>query len=122
MRQTAKHVKPRAAATTETLTGLLAEHVMGWDIAPDRFLIGMRRWLPRSRFQPTERIQDAFRVLEKVAPQQYMMGADKTSGFWVQVRIGGAVGEAQGASKPQVIICAITRALGIEVQQGVLDG
>jgi hypothetical protein len=56
--------------TDESLTALLAQKVMGWNVAPDRSLIGNRSWIPRWRFQPTEKLDDAFRLLEKVQPEQ----------------------------------------------------
>jgi hypothetical protein len=55
--------------TGERLTAILAQRVMGWRVAPDRFLMGNRRWSPRWRFQPTERVKDAYRLLERAAPQ-----------------------------------------------------
>jgi len=73
--------------TGERLTAILAEKVMGWSVGPDRFLMGNRRWQPRWRFQPTENLDDAFRVLEKAAPQEYAMG-DHGKGFYVRVRVG----------------------------------
>ena len=104
-----------AMSGNEQLAVLLAQRVMGWGIAPDRFLLGKRRWIPRWRFQPTENLDDAFKLLEKAAPQDYTMGGD-SKGFWVRVRIGDSTGEADGASKPRAITCAIARALGIEVE------
>ena len=46
--------------TGKQLTATLAERVMGWRVGPDRFQIGNRGWIPRGRFRPTERLQDAF--------------------------------------------------------------
>jgi len=51
--------------TSDVVTARLAERVMGWSVAPDRYLIGNRSWIPRWRFQPLERLEDAFRLLEK---------------------------------------------------------
>lgn len=100
--------------TTYHLTAILAERVMGWGVGPDRFTMGGRRWLPRWRFRPTENLADAFEVLEKVAAEEYAMGADD-EGFWVRVRIGRVTGEARGRSKPRAITLALARALGLEV-------
>ena len=102
--------------TSEQFTAVLAERVMGWGVGPDRFLMGNRGWMPRWRFQPTESLVDAFRLLEEAAPQEYSMCGDNKGNFWVQVRIGGGTGAADGASKPRAITCAIARALGIEVE------
>src|SRR5713226_4945716 len=88
----------RPAMTPERLTSLLAERVMGWGVGPDRFLTGGRCWLPRWRFQPAERIEDAFRLLEQTAPQEYSMGATENGGFWVKVRVADSIGEAREPS------------------------
>ena len=102
--------------STATLTAQLAERVMGWGVAPDRFLVGNRRWMPRWRFQPMEKLEDAFRLLEQAAPQFYSMGSAADSGaFSVKVCIGGKVGEAQDKSKPRAITLAVARSIGLEV-------
>jgi len=101
--------------TTDRLTAILAERVMGWSVAPDRLLLGDRRWQPRWRFQPTENLDDAFRLLEKAAPQNYSMG-DDGKGFWARVRIGKTVSEARQSSMPRAIAFAVARAFGIEVE------
>ena len=51
--------------TVEQLTALLAEHLLGWTPAPDRFLLPNRRWMPRWRFQPFKSLSDAFQLLER---------------------------------------------------------
>jgi hypothetical protein len=102
--------------TTEMLTSLLAQRVLGWTVAPDRFLMGDRHWLPRWRFKPIENLSDAFQLLDGAAPDEYIMTGGNHGGFRVLVRIGKATGEACGASKPRAITTAIARALGIEVE------
>jgi hypothetical protein len=102
--------------TNENLTALLAKRVMGWGVGPDRFLTGNRGWMSRWRFQPTEKLADALRLLEKAAPEEYNMGGDSEGNVWVHIRIGDTTAEACGASKPHAITCAIARALGIEVE------
>jgi hypothetical protein len=101
--------------TTERLTTLLAERILGWKVGPDRFTMGRRQWLPRWRFQPVQRMEDAFRVLERAAPQEYAMGAAENGGFWARVRIGGVTGEARESSQARAITFAIARAIGLEV-------
>jgi hypothetical protein len=100
--------------TAEALTAELAQKVMGWNVAPDRFLIGNRSWIPRWRFQPLERLEDAFRLLEKAKPEQYSMGLDGSGSFSVEVRIGGKLGVARNELKPRAITLALARALGLE--------
>ncbi len=99
----------------EDLTTLLARHVMGWVVVPERFLVGKRRWIPRWRFQPTERLEDAFRLLEAAAPRWYSMGRDGQGPFRVQVQIGQETGNAQDLSKPRAITLAVARALKLRV-------
>jgi hypothetical protein len=100
----------------EDLTTLLAQHVMGWGVAPERFLVGKRRWIPRWRFQPAERLEDAFRLLEEAAPRRYSMGRDGQGPFRVQVQIGQETGRAQDVSKPRAITLAVARAIKLQVE------
>ena len=102
--------------TTEQLTANLAERVMGWTVGPDRFMMGNRIWTPRWRFRPTEILEDAFRLLNAAAPQEYNICGDDKGSINVRVRIGGTAGEARGTSKPLIITYAIARAVGIEVE------
>jgi hypothetical protein len=107
--------------TVEVFTALLAERVMHWRVGPGRFLMGDRRWLPRWRFKPAERLQDAFRLLEQAAPDEYSMGAAENGCFWVKVRVAGTTGEAIEPSKARAITYAIARAFGIEVDSSSLE-
>jgi hypothetical protein len=102
--------------TLDQLTAVLAARVLHWRATPDRFLTGQRGWMPRWKFQPTEKLADALRLLEKAAPEEYTMRGDSEGNVRVHVRIGDATGEACGGSKPRAITCAIARALGIEVE------
>jgi hypothetical protein len=102
--------------TDDHFTALLAERVMAWSVAPDRFLLGGRRWLPRWRFRPFEKLDDAFQLLEKAGPEDYLMG-DDGKGFWVRIRIGKTIAEARDISKPRAITLAVARAVGIEAEQ-----
>ena len=106
----------KRSMSSDHLAALLAECVMGWRVGPDRFLMGNRGWMPRWRFQPTEQLADALRLLEKAAPDEYNMRGDSEGNVRVHIRIGDTTGEACGASKPRAITCAIARALGIEVE------
>src|SRR5450432_1365048 len=102
--------------TSDQLTALLAERVMGWTVGPDRFMTGNRSWISRWRFQPVEKLADALRLLEVAAPQEYSLRGDSEGNSLVHVRIGNATGEACSASKPCAITWAIARAVGIEVE------
>lgn len=101
--------------TAETLTAVLAKRVMGWGVGPDRFTTSSRHWLPRWRFQPTRSLEDAFRLLEQVAPREYAMGASEDGAFWATVRLAGTTGEARESSQPRALTFAIARAVGIQV-------
>jgi hypothetical protein len=100
--------------TPERLTEILAEHIMGWSVGPDRFTMGGRRWLPRWRFQPTARQADAFRLLEAAAAEEYTSGSE-TDGFWAKVCIRGVTGQAHERTQPLAITVAVARAVGLEV-------
>ena len=100
--------------TEDQLAAKLAERVMGWKVGPDRFGMGDRQWQPRWRCQPTERVADAFRLLERAAPQEYAMGAAENGGFRAMVRIAGVAGEAREPSQARAITFAIARAMGID--------
>lgn len=102
--------------TPEHLTALLAQRIMGWTVGPDRFMMGNRGWTPRWRFQPAAKLDDAFRLLEEAAPQEFSICGDDKGSIHVRVRIDGTAGEAQGNSKPLTITYAIARAVGIEVE------
>jgi hypothetical protein len=101
----------------EHLTGRLARQVMDWKVGPDRFVMDGRRWLPRWRFKPLERLADAIRLLEHAAPQEYAMGASENGGFWARIRIAGVTGEARESSQARALTLAIARAIGIDVEE-----
>ncbi|MGD1095844.1 MAG: hypothetical protein ABSB35_28110 [Bryobacteraceae bacterium] len=103
------------ATINDDLTNVLARHVMKWDIGVDRFLMGRRKWIPCWRFQPMERLEDAFRLLEVAAPQEYTMSREGPGPFCVRVRISGKTGEARDRSMPRAISLAVSRALQIQV-------
>ncbi|SRR6266481_345284 len=100
--------------TAETLTALLAERVMKWSTAPDRFLMGKRRWIPRWRFQPLTSLEDAFRLLESAASSYTLYGSSDAT-FTAEVCAAGRTGSASGQSKATTITVAVARAIGIQV-------
>jgi hypothetical protein len=100
--------------TNEHITAILAERVMGWDVAPDRFLIGGRRWLPRWRFQPLANLEDAFRLLDEAATK-YTLTAAADGTFTARVWVADRSGSASGKSKAKTITVAIAEAIGIQV-------
>jgi len=97
----------------DELTALLAERVMGWKAAPDRFMKPGRSWMPRWRFQPFEELEDAFQLLDRAA-ESFRLTSDNHRGFTAEVHIRGRHGMASGVCKARMITTAIARALGLE--------
>jgi hypothetical protein len=107
---------PVLKVTSEDLSAILAARVMKWCVTSDRFVLDGRRWLPRWRFRPTERIEDAFRLLEALNPEEYIMRGRRADEFWVRVRLHkGGVGEASDKSQARAITYAVARAIGVDV-------
>jgi hypothetical protein len=100
--------------TNEQLAAILAERVMGWHVGPERFQMGNRGWIPRGRFRPTERLQDAFRLVLAAEPTEYNMGGGKDEECWARVRIGESSGKASAPSMPAALCRALAQAIGIE--------
>lgn len=90
---------------------------MGWSAAPDRFLMGNRKWIPRWRFAPLTNLADAFRLLDAAKPVEYAISGRATGEFRVRVRLAGGTGEARDTSKPRAIAYAVARAIGISLEQ-----
>jgi hypothetical protein len=88
---------------------------MGWRVGPERFMMDARRWLPRWRFQPATRLEDALRLLQRSASQDYATGAAENDVFWARVLIADVVGEARECSQARAITLAVARAIGLEV-------
>jgi hypothetical protein len=108
-------IRQRPPITREDLTAILAEQVMKWGVAPDRFLMERRKWLPRWRFRPAERIEDAFRLLNAIDPAEYIMTGRGSEDFCVRVRLrNGGVGEARHKSEARAITYAVARAIGVD--------
>lgn len=99
--------------TSEQLTAILAERVMGWGVAPGRFIMEGRGWKPAWRFQPTERLEDAFSLLDAADPSEYSISR-QGGVLTVRVVIAGDVGEARDTSKPRAITFAVARAVGLD--------
>lgn len=98
--------------TKDSVTSVLAECVLGWKVCPDRFIKSGRNWIPRWRFEPLARLDDAFLVLDKVGGS-YSLSIDETGNFTAEVRVAGRIGTATGEPKARAITLAVCRALGI---------
>lgn len=100
---------------SEQFTVFLAERVLGWRACPDRFLKPGRTWIPRNRFRPLTRLEDAFVLLDRVASNYRLTSVDGR--FTAEVQIGLRTGKATGEPKARTISLAIGQALGIEAPQ-----
>ena len=103
--------------TADQLDSVLAQRVLGWTAAPERFLTGNRGWLPRWKFQPSQKLADAVRLLEAAAAEEYSVTAVDGGNFAARVRIAGKSTEARAATKPLVICLAVAASFGIEVER-----
>ncbi|OFV98395.1 MAG: hypothetical protein A3H28_02560 [Acidobacteria bacterium RIFCSPLOWO2_02_FULL_61_28] len=100
--------------TDNLLIDRLAQEVLHWCVAPDRFLTGNRSWIPKWKFNPLERLEDAFRLLDHSQPMRYAI-SQIGGAFQVEVERSGKVGKASGDSKPRAITLALARSLGLEL-------
>jgi hypothetical protein len=100
--------------TDAILIDRLAQRILHWNVTPDRFLIGNRSWIPKWKFNPLERLDDAFRLLDEAAPSRYAISLIDGQ-FRVEVELNSAVGVASEEPKPRAITLAVARGLGLEV-------
>jgi hypothetical protein len=99
--------------TDERLTDELAVRVLGWRLAPGRYLKPNRGWASRSKFRPLVDLKDAFRLLDAVTGD-YSLGATPGGIFTAQVRVAGRVGKGTGEPKARAISLAVARALQVD--------
>jgi hypothetical protein len=108
----------KVATVVDNLTAALAQRVMGWHVAPDRFLLEGRSWIPSWRFQPLERLHDALRLLEASNASEYFIHKRRERGVSVRVELKGSFGEAYEESLPKAITFAVARAVGLDWDGG----
>ena len=101
--------------TDERLTDELACQVMGWKLAPGRYLKPGRAWLPKWRFSPLSRLDDAFQLLDNVS-DRFSLVSDQSRTFTAEVRVNSRKGRASGTARARVITLAVARALGLEME------
>jgi hypothetical protein len=121
------HTEPRktiwtagAHVSDDDLTAHLAERILGWRIAPNRFIQSGRKWIPRWRFQPFANLEDAFRLLDTAA-SSYTLRASSDATFTAEVCVASRNGRASGKSKATIITVAVARAIGLDVPDGGLE-
>ncbi len=102
--------------TTTELTALLAQRVMRWTVHLGRYQMENRRWAPAWRFQPTKRLEDAFRLLDAADPEEFTINFHRGGAVTVRVQIRGTMGHASDTSKARAITYAVARAIGLEPQ------
>jgi len=91
----------------------LARRLLGWKVGPDRFTSSGRSWMPKWRFKPLVRLEDAFLLLDR-AGGSYLLSLGSDGVFTVEVQVGGRLGQGSGEPKARAITLALSRALGIE--------
>jgi len=100
--------------SNDQLTAIMAERILGWRVGPERFIMGNRQWITRRHFQPFDRVQDAFRLLQK-AGGGFSLIKTPDGVFSATVLVGDRAGTASGSAVAATITEAIARALGLEV-------
>jgi hypothetical protein len=96
------------------LTEKLVSMVLGWKLAPGRFIKPDRGWTPRHRFAPLTRLDDAFQLVDRVATTCKLTMV-KGGHFSAEVQVDTRVGKASGESKARTITMALASALGLEL-------
>jgi hypothetical protein len=99
--------------TNDQFTAILAERIMGWKACPDRFIKSGRTWIPRTRFRPLTRLEDAFLLLGRAATNYCLKSVDGL--FIAEVQIGVRTGKESGEPKARTITLALARSLGLKV-------
>jgi len=98
--------------TDNVLINQLAQQVLHWRVGPDRFILANRSWLPKWRFNPLERLEDAFLLLDHDKSVRYVI-SQKDGKCQVEVEHNGEIGRACCDSKARAIVLALARSLGV---------
>lgn len=98
--------------TLDDLAAVLAKRFLGLRPTRDRFMKPDGSWMPRWRFAPFSRLEDAFLLLDRAASEFTLSKVDGGT-FTAEVRIGGRTGRAGGDNKAQTISLAIANAVGM---------
>jgi hypothetical protein len=101
------------AVNDDRLTDELVCRVMGWRVAPGRFIKAGQSWTPRHRFAPLIRLDDAFQLLDRVATGCKLTMV-KGGRFVAEVQVGTHVGKASGERKARTVTLALARALEVD--------
>jgi hypothetical protein len=104
----------------KSLTDDLATRVLGWRLAPDRYIKPGRQWIPRWRFQPLINIDDAFQLLHAAAAS-LVLKTTKDGAYIAQVKLGRRMGSALAECVATSVTVAIARAIGLEVPDDAIS-
>jgi hypothetical protein len=99
----------------ERLTDRLAEGVMGWRLAPGRYLKSGRGWISRPKFRPLHDVRDAFRLVYTMAAD-YSLTRKQGGGCTAIVRSADQTGTVTAASEARAISLAVAAAIGLETE------
>jgi hypothetical protein len=100
--------------TEEALAAALAQRVLGWRTAPNRYITSGRSWIPRWRFAPFNRLDDALLLLDR-ASSNYKLTMFKGGTFTAEVHVDNGIGKAYGEPKARTITTALVRALSLKL-------
>jgi hypothetical protein len=98
----------------DRLTETLVAQVLGWKVAPGRFMKFNRAWTPSWKFAPLKNLEQAFKLLDHAA-SSYRLAKNAGGNFEAQVRLGARTGKASGQTMARTITMALARALGLEL-------
>lgn len=98
--------------TDDALIDQLAQQVLHWRVGPDRFMTRNRSWLPKWRFNPLQRLEDAFLLLDHSQATRYVI-SQMGGKCEVEVEHDRKIGKAAGHSRPRTITLALARSLGL---------
>src|ERR1039458_3164713 len=79
----------------------LAELLLGWRIAPGRFIKAGKSWCPQWRFRPFEKPADALQLLDHV--DSFSVTSVRKGEYIAKVQVGRRRGETSGEQMARVI-------------------
>jgi hypothetical protein len=107
--------------TDNLLINRLAQEILQWRVAPGRFLTAGRGWVPRWKFNPLERIEDAFMLLERSGASQCVISR-LGSTYRVAVERDGRLGRSNGRSIARTVTAALVDTFGWTCEQDSTAG
>jgi hypothetical protein len=103
----------KQAVNEERLTERLASRILGWKLAPGRFVKPNRGWTPRWQFAPFRKVEDVLLLLDRMAATYALTVADGSC--TAEVRLANRSGGASDVSLARALTLALVTALGLEV-------